>query len=180
MCNNGLGRRQGGSAIAPKSLRNIFIKEPSVSENESKHFKEVFSSFHRNNLNKIILAQLNINFLRSKFDLLFDVMAGNVDVFMISETKINETFPSSQFLIAGHAPCYRLDRNCNRGGILFYNPEDTPSRLIEIYRFTEYLFVEFNFRKKKWLLCGPYNPNKTSFQIILRLLINVLLFDQVW
>ena len=102
MCNNGFGRRQGGSAIAPKSLRNIFIKEPSVSENESKHFKEVFSSFHRNNLNGIILAQLNINFLRSKFDLLFDVMAGNVDVFMISETKIHETFPSSQFLIAGH------------------------------------------------------------------------------
>lgn len=38
---------------------------------------------------------------------------------MIFKTKINDTFLSAQFFIAGYAPPYELDRNYNGGGILF-------------------------------------------------------------
>ena len=36
---------------------------------------------------------------------------------MISETKINDTFPDSQFLIQGFSLPYRLDRTAKGEGI---------------------------------------------------------------
>ena len=62
--------------------------------------------------------------------ILSDGIAGNVDDF-ISETKIDDMFPAAQFFKAGYAPPYRLDRNCNKGGILLYILEDIPSRLMQ-------------------------------------------------
>ena len=59
------------------------------------------SSLCRKNLNRVILAQLNINSLQYKFDLLGEGIKWKVDVLMISETKIDETFPSRQFYIEG-------------------------------------------------------------------------------
>ena len=47
---------------------------------------------------------------------------------MISETKLDETFPEGQFLMDGFTEPYRMDRNTNRGGIALYVREDMPSR----------------------------------------------------
>ena len=60
-------------------------------------------------LNTVILAQLNINSIRNKFNLLGEGIKGKVDVLMISETKIDKTFPPRQFYIEGFTPPYRLD-----------------------------------------------------------------------
>ena len=79
---------------------------------------------------------------------------------MISETKIDETFPARQFYIDGHTPPYRLDRNCNGGGLMIFVREDIPSKLIENSNSIEGIFPEINLQKKKWLLCGSYNPHK--------------------
>ena len=49
---------------------------------------------------------------------------------MISETKLDETFPEGQFLMDGFTPPYRMDRNTNGGGIALYIREDIPSRQI--------------------------------------------------
>ena len=51
---------------------------------------------------------------------------------MISETKIDHTFPHSQFFIVGFSTPYRLDRDSNGGGIQLYFREDIPSDLIAI------------------------------------------------
>ena len=59
------------------------------------------SSLRRKNLKRVILAQLNINSLRNKFDLLAEGIKRKIDVLMTSETKIDETFPSRQFYIEG-------------------------------------------------------------------------------
>ena len=48
---------------------------------------------------------------------------------MISETKIDNSFPTMQFHIEGYC-IYRLDRNEYRGGILVHVWEDIPSKLI--------------------------------------------------
>ena len=48
---------------------------------------------------RIILGHLNINSIRTKFDLLVDQIKGNVDIMGISETKLDESFPSGQFKI---------------------------------------------------------------------------------
>ena len=69
------------------------------------------------NPGRLIIAQLNINSLRSKFDSLVEILHSNVDLPLISETKIDSSFPAAQFKIKGYTP-YRLERNSNEGGIL--------------------------------------------------------------
>ena len=71
------------------------------------------------NLNKLVIAHLNINSLRNKFELLIFQIKDNIDILMLSETKLDESFPNSQFLINGFSAPYRLDRN-NRGGVSFF------------------------------------------------------------
>ena len=61
---------------------------------------------------------MNINSLRNKFELK-KVFFNNIDVFFLSETKLDETFPSNQFQIEGYKN-FRLDRNCYGGGVCMY------------------------------------------------------------
>ena len=80
---------------------------------------------------------------------------------MISETKIHDTFPHSQFFIEGFSTLYRLDRESNGGGILLYVREDIPSKLIAIEnKPIQSFFVELNLRHDKWLISCSYNPHK--------------------
>ena len=79
--------------------------------NSNENIKYYLSSLRRKNLNRVTLAQVNINSMRNKFDLLAEGIKGKVDVLMISETKIDETFPSRQFHVEGFIPPYRLDRH---------------------------------------------------------------------
>ena len=55
------------------------------------------------NLKRIILGHLNINSIRNKFNKLADQIKGNVDIMVISETKLDDSFPNGQFKIRGHA-----------------------------------------------------------------------------
>ena len=48
---------------------------------------------------------------------------------MITETKLNDSFPTMQFNIEGYCT-FRLDRNKYRGGILLYVQDDIPSKII--------------------------------------------------
>ena len=69
------------------------------------------------NVNKLIFGQLNLNSLRKKFDMVSELIKCFVDVFMISETKLEESFPEGQFFIDGYHTHFRYDRNGNGGGI---------------------------------------------------------------
>ena len=48
----------------------------------------------RNGFKKSIIAYLNINSIRNNFDFLVDKIEKNVDIKMISETKLDNTFPN--------------------------------------------------------------------------------------
>ena len=82
------------------------------------------------NLNKLVIAHLNINSIRNKLDLLVEKTKGNVDILMMSETKLDDSFPMVQFLIDSFSEPIRLDRNKNGGGILLYIREDIPSNIL--------------------------------------------------
>ena len=43
---------------------------------------------------------------------------------MLSETKLDDTFPTSQFLMQGYSTHFRKDRTSKGGGILLYIRED--------------------------------------------------------
>ena len=114
------------------------------------------------NPNKIILGHLNINSVRSKFECLRDIINNNIDILLISETKLDVTFPVGQFLINGFHSPVRKDRNDKGGGLLLYIQEHIPFREIMIHPTPniEIIFVEINLRKRKWLLICSYNPGK--------------------
>ena len=84
----------------------------------------------KDNLSSFIFGHLNINSIRKKFELLSDQIKGNVDVLIISETRINYSFPVHQILIKGFCTLYRLDRNTKGGAILLNVRDDIPSNLV--------------------------------------------------
>ena len=116
------------------------------------------------NPNRIMIGQLNINSIRNKFEMLTSLIANEIDVLLLSETKLDETFPLEQFLISGFAKPLRLDRNSKGGGIMLFIRDNIPFRLLKhgnLPSNTEAFFIEINLRKKKWLMCCGYNPNKS-------------------
>ena len=98
-----------------------------------------------NNLNKLIFANLIINSIRNRFEELISQVKGTVDVLMISETKIDDSFPIANFLIDGFSQPYRIDRNSSGGGIMLYVREDIPPSLLKV----ESLPIEGFFTKRK-------------------------------
>ena len=112
---------------------------------------------------KPILGHLNINSIRNNFEALKFIIGNNIDLFLISETKLDDSFPTAQFLIKGFSAPYRFDRNSKGDGLLLYIREDIPSKILTYSSNcdTETLLVEINLRKRKWLLNGSYNPNKS-------------------
>ena len=71
-------------------------------------------------VNKLTIARLNINSLRNKFEFLVEFIKGKFDILMISETKVDKSFPLDQFRINGFNAPFRLDRNINGGGIMLF------------------------------------------------------------
>ena len=86
------------------------------------------------------------------------------DIFLISETKLDDSFPTAQVLIKGFSGPYRFDRNSKGGGLLLYIREDVPSKILTYSSNCdiEIILVEINLRKRKWLSNGSYNPNKSQ------------------
>ena len=50
-----------------------------------------------NNSDKLVFAHLNISSIRNKFEMLSDQIKGNIEVLLVSETKIDEVFPLDIF-----------------------------------------------------------------------------------
>ena len=110
--------------------------------------KEILENLRLKNVNRLICAQLDINSIRNKFDSLVNIPNNNTDILMISETKLELSFPTGQLHIHGFSEPYRFDRNGSGGEILLYIREDIPSKLILTKMTLEGFFIEINLRKK--------------------------------
>ena len=82
--------------------------------------RRVLKSLSCNDLNKLVFGHLNVNSIRNKFEFLSEQVKSNVDVLMVSETKIDISFLVGNFLICGFSPLYRLDRGSKGGEIMLY------------------------------------------------------------
>ena len=117
-----------------------------------------------NSPNKIIAGHLNINSLRKKFVALQFIINRSLDIILLLETKLDDSFLSAQFILKNFGiPPYRLDRNSNCGELLLYVCEDIPSKFPKVKSDCniESICVEVNLRKKMWFINGSYNPNKS-------------------
>ena len=96
----------------------------------------------------MIIGKLNINSLRNKFESFVQQVSGNIDILMVSGTKLDNSFPVSQFLIDGYTPPFRLDRDNNGGGIMLFVREDISCKLLSVENHPmENFYVEINLRK---------------------------------
>ena len=82
---------------------------------------------------------------------------------LVLETKIDDSFPTGNFVIDGFSTPYRLDRNSNGGGLILFVRENIPSDLVEAEaKPIESFYMESNLRNDKWLLNYSYNPRKNN------------------
>ena len=80
----------------------------------------------------MIIGTLNINSISSKSDNLKVLISGIFDILIITETKLGETYPISQFHIDGYS--MRIDLT-EIGGVIMYVREDIPSKILRKHFF---------------------------------------------
>ena len=97
-----------------------------------------------------------------------NIIKNGIDAFMISETKIGNNFPISQFTTTGYSIPFRLDRTSHGCGILLFVREDISCKIIRTDCDADFedIIVEINLRKKKCLLLYSYNPHKSNLKNI--------------
>ena len=115
------------------------------------------------NSERIIIGHLNINFIENKFNSLVSLVKDRLDIFMVSETKIDDSFPENQFIIEGYSKPFRRYRNSHGGGLLIDVLDVIPCKEIKLKNLIddiECILIEIKIRNKKWILMGGYDPDK--------------------
>ena len=96
---------------------------------------------------------------------------------MISETKIDNSFPPSQFGVQGYNN-FRLDKTASGGGLLLYTRNDIAAKKLPYMAFgnIECIILEITISNKNWLLVGSYNPDKSMISTHLATLTKILCY----
>ena len=68
-----------------------------------------FKKVRLQNPKNIIIGNRKINSKSRKFDQLKSLISNHVDILVLTETKLDETFTTSSFLINGFSSPFRLD-----------------------------------------------------------------------
>ena len=79
-------------------------------QDERKKCENLTNNIRKHYSNNII-AHVNINSLRNKFGILTNSVTKYIDILMISETKLDDTFPHALYNLEEFSNPYRLDRN---------------------------------------------------------------------
>ena len=110
-----------------------------------------------------MIGHININFLYGKYEALKCLIKNNLDILVITETKLDDSYTPNQFKIDGFANPFRLDRDKHGGGVMIFVRSNLVVREIPFGtkpNDVEVIFLELILRNKKWLLVGGYNPKK--------------------
>ena len=114
-----------------------------------------------NNPSSLIFAYLDINSVRNKFENFKEIINENVDIFTIAETKLDGSFPTSQFELEGYYSPFRLDITKQSDGLFVYINSSIPSRQLSyggICDSIQAIPFEINLRQVKWLMIPIYCP----------------------
>ena len=132
-------------AYTIKSTNNV--SNDNLEDNPLQKIKKLKLS----NVNRLIIASININSIKGKFDAFKLWVKGNIDIIVVVEIKIDDSFTQQQFAIEGYHLPFRRDRNALGGGVMIFVREDIPVREIfcdNVALNIEGIFVEINLRKK--------------------------------
>ena len=59
------------------------------------------------NADRLLIGHLNVNSIQNKFEMLEEIIKDKIEIFLISEKKLNRSFPSGQFMIRGYSTHFR-------------------------------------------------------------------------
>ena len=104
--------------------------------------------------------------IQNKFETLISLVTSGIDILKISETKIEESFPLSQFMIDRFSVPYHQHRNAR--GILVYFRNNITAKLLKLKNLPSDIETILIEMKKKCLLCFKYNPDKSLIESHLR------------
>ena len=107
------------------------------------------------------------------------LISENVDILIVTETKLNSSFPTAQFLIPGFYHPLRLDINRRSGRLLVYVKGSISARVLTSFSTpadTQIIVFEINLRKEQWLFVGIYKPHSLNRQYFLDTLSDLLDF----
>ena len=114
------------------STSKILIKESNIGLISSG-----FEAVRENRLkyvNNPLIGYLNINSLRNKIvDLREIILELSLDYLVLSETKIDQSFPTAQFYIKGYEVRARRDRDKHGGGLIEFVKNDFTSKRLKEY-----------------------------------------------
>ena len=123
------------------------------------------------NTDRLVLGHLNINSIVGKFDDLKILIENDIDILVLTETKIDSSFPNAQFSIDGFSTPFRLDQNRFGGGVIIYVRGNISCKQLTKHTLPdeiEGIFVEISLRKTKWLLFGKYRPPRQHAECFLK------------
>ena len=103
---------------------NLGGLDEDLSNKNIKNNKEKLNMLYVKSKSRLIFAHININSIRNKFEDLKLLIQDNVDILVVTETKLDDTFISAQFYMEGFKTPIRLDRNSFGGGIVIYIREN--------------------------------------------------------
>ena len=115
------------------------------------------------NARNMIITHLNINSIRYKVGTIHSILNDNlVDVFAITETKIDASFPDEQFKVSDFS-LHRCDRTNRGGGVAVYVRSAIPhchSPDIDKYfcEGVEGLTIECTLNHRKMFIITMYKP----------------------
>ena len=94
-------------------------KRKKLSSTKEKNPFETMKGLRSTHSKNVFLGHLSINFLRNTFESVNELIKDTFDTFLLRESKLDSSFPDSQFSI----PYYRIirkDRNKNGGGVFYF------------------------------------------------------------
>ena len=128
------------------------------------------------NAKNVTIGALNVNSLKNKIGAVQELITNNIDICLLSETKLDETFPNQQFNMSNYKT-FLIERNKHGGGLLFYISENIPCKPINdeiIPSDIEMIMFEFLVKTRKWLCIGLYKSPSQNENYFLDILSKVL------
>ena len=120
---------------------------------------ENFKQLRDANRKKCIIASLNVNSLPNKFVEIKEwLRCGIFDILSIQETKIDKTYPNSQFYVEGFK-YFRRDRKKGGGGIIVYIKENIIAQQKKFaYKQLEIILLHLRIGQQQFALISAYKP----------------------
>lgn len=120
------------------------------------------------NRKECIIANLNVNSLPSKFEEIKEWLTNRAfDILSIQETKIDRSFPNSQFYVNGYK-LFRRDRTKGGGGLAVFIRDNIAATCKKgITTSVESLLFDLHIGQRRFALVSAYKPpsvNSATFR----------------